>query len=880
MALPFLWIVAALGCGIVLARAAALPAALWLAAAVATLALAFAFLRRSKLNGAWATGLACWFFIGALASALEPQALPANHVSRLADAGAIPDDIALRWRGRLRSDPLRLPWGLRYEIALEAVEIEGRTRAISGGLRASYFRNSQDTEPPPLLRAGDRVEALTRARVPRNFLNPGAFDARAHMAREGIDLTASLRSTELLRKLGDAPPSFAHRLARLRGAMLEQLNRIFSQRPDHAAVLRAMLLGDRSFIDHERAEQFQRTAAYHVLVISGMHVTVLALCVFWLGRRLRFPRWVVIVTTAAVLGAFLGVVEDKPPILRAALMAAVVLMAAVLFRRAPLLNAIALSASLILMAQPSALADPSFQLSFLAAAMIGALGLPWIDGSSGPYRRALAHLTDPARDPAHAPHVAQFRLDLRDAAAWLASRLPGSHDHAARASRVILAGAASAGFRLWEVVVVSAAIQLGMLPIMALYFHRVSAGGVAANIPASLVSAAIVPAGFFTMALAAVWDSAGRLAAALTGALASLLLASVEWFSRMEWSTWRIPDPPAWLLAAHVLGIIGLAVCLRVKLRALTWFAGVALAATSVLVSLHPFAPQLAPGRLEVTTLDVGQGDAIFASFPGGQTLLIDGGGLFGTVRAGGFRAGLDIGEQVVSPYLWSRGIQRIDTVALTHAHQDHLDGLQAVLENFTVNELWISRTVDSAACRALLETAARRGVRVVRKRRGHWFHWGDASGLFLWPPAADNASGPSAARNDDSIVLRLDYGRTSLLLAGDIEKDVEAELVALGDPLDTDFLKVPHHGSRTSATADFLAAITPRAAAISVSAFNPFGHPHADVLARLAASGTRVLRTDRNGAVTFSSDGRFARIRSFTENHGGGTKERGIGHR
>lgn len=866
MTIPFLWIAAALGLGIVLARALVLPPALWLGGALVALLLGLALFRRARLSAAWAAGLACWLCTGALAAALEPLALPANHVSRLAKAGVLPDDIALRWRGRLRSDPVRLPWGMRYEIALEEVEIEGQTRAISGGLRASYFRNSQPTEPEPLLRAGDRVEALTRARAPRNFLNPGAFDARTHLAREDVHLTASLRSTELLRKLGDTRPSFAQRLARLRGSMLGQLDRMFASQPEHAAVLRAMLLGDRSFIDHERAEQFQRTAAYHVLVISGMHVTVLALCIFWLGRRLRFPRWAVIVMTAAVLAAFLGVVEDKPPILRAALMAAVVLVATVLFRRAPLLNAIALSASLILMAQPSALADPSFQLSFLAAGMIGALGLPWIDRSSGPYRRALAHLTDPARDPAHAPGVAQFRLDLRDAIAWLAARWPGSRDKAVRASRVTLTGAASAAFRLWEVVVVSAAIQLGMLPIMALYFHRVSAGGVAANIPASLVSAAIVPAGFLTMALAALWDSAGDLAAALTGALASLLLASVEWFSGMEWSTWRVPDPPAWLLAAHMLGIIALAVWLRAKRRALAWITGGALAATSVLVSLHPFAPQLAHGRLEVTTLDVGQGDAIFAAFPGGQTLLIDGGGLFGAVRAGGFRTGLDIGEQVVSPYLWSRGIQRIDAVTLTHAHQDHLDGLQAVLENFSVNELWIAREVDSAACRTLLVTAARRGVRVVRKRRGHWFNWGDAGGLFLWPHAAESGSTPSAARNDDSIVLRLDYGRTSLLLAGDIEKDVEAELVALGDPLDTDFLKVPHHGSRTSATASFLAAITPRAAAISVSAFNPFGHPHADVLERLTVSGTRVLRTDRDGAVTFSSDGQIARIRSFVQ--------------
>lgn len=877
MKLPFLWITASFGAGIALARASdTLQPLAWLALAAITLAAAIVLLRASRLSAAWAAGLACWFCIGGLAAVLEPRALPENHVTRLAAAGELPDDIALRWRGRLTSDPVRLPWGTRIEIALEEVEIAGCPRAVSGGLRLSYFRNlgASAAEPEPMLRAGDRVEALVRARRPRNFLNPGAFDARAHLAREDIHLTGSLRSTELLHKLESPPPALRHRLARLRGAMLARIDTMFAAHPEQAAVLRAMLLGDRNFIDHDLAQQFQRTTVYHVLVVSGLHVAALAAFLFWLGRALRLPRWLVVTVTIAVLVAFVAVVEDQPPILRAALMAGVTLLATLMFRRVELLNTIALAAWILLLARPSALADPSFQLSFLAASMIGALALPWIALTSAPYRHALAHLTDPARDPAQSPRVAQFRLDVRDAAAWLAARLPLPAERASRATRAAVTGVCVTAIRLWDVLLVSAAIQLGMLPVMALYFHRVSLGSVPANIPASLLSAAIVPVGFLAMGLSAVWAALGNFAAGTTSGLLTMLLASVEWFDRAQWAAWRVPDPPLWLLAVYagtlVLISIGARTAAdaqsppRTKPRLWVALAALAHAAMVLLVAVHPFPAQLARGQLEITALDVGQGDSIFAAFPDGRTLLVDGGGLFGTTRAGGFRTGLDIGEQVVSPYLWRRGMRRLDVVALTHAHQDHLDGLHAVLANFRVGELWVTRDVDSPAYRALLETAARRGVTVIHRQRGNSFSWGDVSGLVLWPDPSEGLGQP--ARNNDSLVLRLDFGRTSALLAGDIEQDVEAELVLRGDPLDVDFLKVPHHGSRTSTTTSFVAGVTPQAAAISLSPTNPFGHPHSDVMVRLQGAGARVLRTDRDGAVTFYSSGASWRVVAYAE--------------
>jgi competence protein ComEC len=285
------------------------------------------------------------------------------------------------------------------------------------------------------------------------------------------------------------------------------------------------------------------------------------------------------------------------------------------------------------------------------------------------------------------------------------------------------------------------------------------------------------------------------------------------------------------------------------------------LAALIVVSATFPFAPQLTAGALEVSVLDVGQGDSILVAFPDGRTLLIDGGGTYGANRLGGMRTGLDIGENVVSPYLWQRGIRRLDAVALSHAHTDHLDGLNAVLDNFRVQELWIGRMVDTAPFRDLMARARARGVRIVDHTRGDNFSWAGVTGLVVWP---EDHTPAGQASNNDSLVLWLAHGSRSFLLPGDIEKPIEADLVRRADPLAADVLKVPHHGSRTSATEVLLRAVQPHYAIISVGETNSFGHPHRETLQRLSAAGVRALRTDQDGTVTFVCDGNSIRMSSF----------------
>jgi competence protein ComEC len=283
-------------------------------------------------------------------------------------------------------------------------------------------------------------------------------------------------------------------------------------------------------------------------------------------------------------------------------------------------------------------------------------------------------------------------------------------------------------------------------------------------------------------------------------------------------------------------------------------------------VATYPFAPRLEPGRLEATVIDVGQGDSILVAFPDGRTLLVDGGGsALGPLARESGRPEFDVGEQVVAPYLWERGLKRLDAVALTHGHRDHLDGLYAVLEDFQVGELWLGREITSRGFRALEDEARTHHVPLVHHQRGDAFAWGGVQGAFLWP---GNDPPSEKATNNDSLVLRLEFGGVRYLLVGDIERPVERELVARGDPLQADFLKVGHHGSKTSTTPDFLAAVGPRIAVISAGAENPYGHPNQVVLDEFRGRGTRLLRTDRDGATTVSTDGRSIVVRTYAQDH------------
>jgi competence protein ComEC len=860
-----------------------MPVATWFGIAAAALVLSAALLWRRRVPLAWSISLIAWMALGGFSMAVERSSVPRNHVSRLLAQGRIDTSEPLRWTGRLRENPMEFPWGRRFEIDLESVEIAGEAVPVSGGLRLNLYRDSRKPEVTAdrtgSLQAGDRIEALARARPPKNFQDPGAFDAAGYLARQRIDLVSTLRSDELLEVIGRPRPTLGERLARIRGTLLSRLSGLFTDHPEQAAILRAMLLGDRAFVESQVAEDFQKTSSYHVLVVAGLHVGAITFFLYWICRKLRFGMWATILVTLAGLAAYVGVVEDRTPIFRAALVAATYLCARPLFRRVELLNAIALAAWLLLIVKPSSLLDSSFQLSFCAALVIASLALPWLDRSSVPYRDGLKHLGDATRDGAFAPKVAQFRLELRAAIALVESRFPRLAS--SWASR-ILTFPILIGLRAWELIMLSAVIQWGMMPLLARDFHRVSLIGPLSNFPLVLLTGLIVPLGFLALGMSFFWMRLAQLLEKALSLCCGLLLTLVRWFAHWPHLSYGIPGPPAWLLIAFfILFILLASAARRATARArrtearrqpparsnwLEWVSGAGLAGLTILIAIHPFAPKREPGKLEVDVLDVGQGDSVFVAFPASKTMLIDGGGVAGSEWTGGYHSGPDVGEQAVSPFLWSRGLKKLDIVALTHAHHDHLDGLHSVLNNFQVGELWIGRDEETSAFEQLVSEANARGVRIVHKMRGDSFEIDGVHGEILWP---DDPSPVDTASNDDSMVIRLTDGSIHFLLAGDIQKKSEQKLVAGDSTLAAEFLKVPHHGSKTSSTPNFVAAVAPRFAAISAGEGNPFGHPAEPTLERYEQARVRLLRTDRDGEVIAMTDGSYISVQTFAElNH------------
>jgi competence protein ComEC len=559
----------------------------------------------------------------------------------------------------------------------------------------------------------------------------------------------------------------------------------------------------------------------------------------------------------------LAVIEQRPPVLRAALMTAIVVLGGFFYRRLDVLNSAAIAALALLVARPLSLRDSSFQLTFLAIGCIAGLAAPWLERHVKPYSKALRGWRDVTRDAAHQPRAAQFRIDLRSATRWICARIP---TQIAAPAENILTGGIGFGLRTWELMVLTLALQIGMLPLMARDFHRVTLAAPLVNLAAVPLTGILVPLGFVTLVGALLFPALARVLATPLATITGVLLSIVHWFAHLPRWSYRIPGPHLWIVFAFFTFALLLA-ALRVDYpwrRVIARWSSLGLLACSALIALFPFSPAWSAGKLELSVLDVGQGDSLFVVSPAGKTLLIDGGGAFGGF-AGQTSRGVDPGEEAVSPYLWSRGFQRLDVVALTHAHQDHLGGLTTILENFRVGRLWVGREVRSAALAKVEQMARDRKIPIEHETRASGFAWGKLEGKFYWPEIS-SAEPSVAAKNDDSLVLRLQYGRQAMLLPGDAEKGAEHEILAESGPneLQADVLKIGHHGSKNSTTAEFLTAVRPRLAVISVGEGNPYGHPNAQLLERLASAGVRVLRTDSDGAIHILTDGNSLEVTCF----------------
>lgn len=745
---------------------------------------------------------------------------------------------------------------LSVDVALDAIEEVtpdvSRMVPIAGGVRATVI--SKDGKLPSLA-CGDAIEMPLRLKVPERYRDPGAWQYADYLLAQGISAHGVARAAKVQVVAEDAGSMLCRVYAAQQWASDRMLRVAHSQAnlrmpaamrltDEDAGMLNAMILGDRTLLNHALRVGFERTGTFHLFVVSGMHVALLAGLIFWATQKLRIRRWPATAITLILISLYALLTGFGAPVQRALFMTAVFLVARLLSRESSVLNALGVAALAELVWSPSSLFEAGFQMTFLAIVAIAGIAIPMGERTFLPYARATRRLEELWMDPVLPAGVAQFRVMLR---MW-SEALEGV---AGRWSRKVPVYAVRALLLTMELALIGVVAEMVMALPMSVYFHRATLFALPANMFTVPLIGVLAPAAMLTFCAALLspwiaWAPAGVTALLLHG-----IVRTIGWVSQARTADLRVPGPVWWVSAAAV---VCWAFCCWAVRRSRGWtWAAVATLPLVLAAVLWPEPALVQKDALEVTALDVGQGDSLLVVSPQGETMLVDAGGPVGGVREiSSTTSGFDVGEEVVSPYLWSRQIRRLDVLVLSHAHSDHMGGMPAVMRNFRPRELWVAVDPASEAYRALLEEATSLGVRVRHLRAGDEVRWGGTELHVLAPDAGyENRGEP---QNNDSLVMRLEYGKSSVLLEGDAEAASEDAMLAHGLAPVT-LLKVGHHGSRTSTTPDFLAALAPKDAVVSVGRDNNFGHPRPEVIARIAEERTRLFRTDEFGLTSFLLD-------------------------
>ena len=854
--------------------------------------LAIVFLRRQRHGAATLLVVATFLLSGI--SLVGTRGLDPSRIKRMFDDNALAVNEPVELTAVVQGPVQSAPDGLYLTVRTESLRVRGSERAAAGDvLLLAHLANPEvRNEYERLeLRHGARLRVMTTLDRDEDYRNPGVLSFTEYLDRKGYDATGVIKSPLLLECLDDAPVFLP--LAWLY-EWREHLEKQFDQRfsPETAGVLDAVLLGNRYKISRSVADRFRAGGTFHVLVIAGLHISFIAGLVFLLMRRITRNRIVQFICAVTFLFAYSIMVGAQEPVLRAALVFSLGIFAPLVWRRANSLNVIAGAALALLVWRPNDLFDPSFQLTFLSVTSIVAIAVPILT------RMQAVGSWRPTHETPYPPICPNWFRKLSEALFW--SERAWQNEMAQSNIRYRLFKSSSAAklerWRLQRIlrfavsaIVVSASVQLGMLPVLIIYFHRVSFASLFLNIFVGVALAAIAFLAVLAVILAQLSSSVAMPLVWIAEKLEWLMVHAVDPFNRFGVAAMRLPHYRGWLAAVYALYFVALAVVIagfagwnplrpesivrstrRMINRRLVATAALTFALSLAVVLFHPLSGARTDGLLRIDFLDVGQGDSALITTPDGTTLLVDGGGRpnIDWNRSDDAEPAFErdtgsIGERVVSEYLWSLGLDRVDYILPTHADADHIDGLNDVARNFRVRGAIVARSpADDAEYERFVTTMNDARVPIEKVGAGDVLRFGQVSAEVLWPPASTDANAPY--RNNDGLVLRVRYGEKSFLFMADVEKETETALLKSGVDLRTDVIKVAHHGSRTSSIQPFVSTAHPQFAIISVGRTSIFGHPHKEVVERWRAIGAQVMTTGEKGTISISTDGHVLSVRSF----------------
>ncbi|WP_227767563.1 DNA internalization-related competence protein ComEC/Rec2 [Zhaonella formicivorans] len=648
--------------------------------------------------------------------------------------------------------------------------------------------------PEPLpYRYGDYLRISGKLELPKRAKNPGEFDYRRYLERQGVLVQLNVRPDQvvLLKKASGNP--FLNAALSAKNRVEQSVKSILPKK--EADLFNSIFFGDKGLLTAEQKEMFSALGIMHVFAVSGSNVAVVLLVL--LGLAILFKLAPLARNSMFVAGLlfYAAVTGFTPSVLRSTVMALGVLLAQWTLRQWDFYAGLAGAALFLLLWNPLMLFDSGFQLSFVVT---------W----------GLVYLTPL----------------LEEALSFLPP---------------------------WRTyLTVSLASQVAALPLTAYYFNIISLAALLMNLLVVPVIGITVILGMAVFLLALLWAPLAAPFIYSAGFLISILVRFLEWAGQYPWVALKTATPSMLLILSSYLCLVAVVELRKNKDISTRWFK-----LTLVFAALI-FAVYLLPlpghGKLEVTFLDVGQGDAVFIQTPGGKKILLDGGGenFAGTYNAG---------ERVVEPYLTRRGVFTLDAVVNSHPDGDHLDGLFPVLKRVKTNFIITPPAAHFAAgYDEFLNLAEKLGYKHQELNRGDKLKLdGEKVVMEVLHPGDRPLPTDKSPDNNNSLVIRLTYGKVSFLLTGDLEAEGMAELMSQGVNLAATVLKIPHHGSRYGYDEAFYQKVSPRVVVFSVGK-NNFGHPAPEITGYWEQEQVNIYRTDWDGAITFLTDGQSLTVNTM----------------
>jgi competence protein ComEC len=779
---PAFFIAAAFSLGIVLERALPLPRT------ILTLSWGFfgvsAFIFYGRLGKVVAPARLVDVLL--LAGCLAAGALRANLAQAISanDIGIFAESSPEAWLCGEVADSPDFRSG-RYHFPLKTQRI--RTVTAWTAVRGTVLVSSDSLGD---VQIGETLLLRGFLRLADGSRNPGAFDYRAYLQAQNISaLFYCQNRTPLWRATPREMFAWRRAIAHSKIWIETQLSRI--AHGQNLALLRGLLIGERDEISKEVVEAFQRTGLVHILAVSGSNVGFIVVIIFTMLSLLRVPRKRRPAFLLLGIVFYMLLTGAQPPVVRATIMAAVIIIGELIERQADIYNSLGVAALVILLWQPLQLFQLGFQLTFVAVLGIAYLYQPL----ALLFRRMLPTRWQPVR--------------------WTLSLLA-----------------------------VSFAAQLATLPFALHAFGRLPIAAILGNlivIPASFIIIVTATAACAFSFIPLVANTFGNIADLATGAM----IAFTRWLAQIPLAYVDGVYVSPWLLLVYAIAIATLVEWRRSPI-ARRWLLPAGLLALNIFIWQSAWT---AGPKLRVTFFDVGQGDAALLEFPRGR-LLID---------AGPLQENYDAAERVLLPYFQRRGVRQLDAVVITHPHADHLGGLSTLLQKIKIKKVFVCGVETNSPleqhCEKLADSLQ---VPLSALRAGERLPDFAPAQVFALHPQRNESNFEQL--NDASIVVKVIFGQHAFLFPGDAEFEGESHLLQSAPVLDSDVLKVGHHGSNTSSLPKFLIAVSPQWAVTSVGRWNNFGHPDPQVIARYDSLGIRILRTDREGAVIFETDGKILR--------------------